>query len=76
MKFCQRRNHTYLNANNIETSAHYVTIEDVIAFHGNMFAEQWLEFIKLKPTLKKDCYYYDDYKFAARQTDSYLNPIQ
>jgi len=73
MKFCQRREYNYTN-NNIETSAHYVIYEDVLKFHGEEFAVKWKKFIENKPLLKENWYYYDDYKFAARQTDSYLNP--
>jgi len=75
MKFCTRRTHLYTGINNIETSAHFITLEDVINFHGKKFADKWLEFIKTKPLLKEGWYYYENYKFAARQTDSYLNPI-
>ena len=75
MKFCQRQIHNYIGVNGVETSAHFVTVEDVVAFHGQVFADKWLDFIKSKPVLKENCYYYDDYKFAVRQTDSYLNPI-
>ena len=74
MKFCQRRTHEYKGINNIITSAHYINLEDVISFHGKPFADKWLEFIKTKPLLKDNSYYYEDDKFAARQTDSYFNP--
>jgi len=74
MKFCERREYNYTK-NNIEASAHYVTYEDVLKFHGKEFAVKWKEFIEDKPFLKEGWYYYENYKFAARQTDSYLNPI-
>lgn len=74
MKFCQRR---YYNLNN-KTSTHYITEEDIVNYHGKDFYEQFKEFIKLKPKINidnKDCFFYVDYEFAARQTDSFLNPI-
>lgn len=74
MKFCQRRTYEYSGVNNVQTSTHFVTLEDVITFHGKEFADKWLEFLKNKPLLNNNGYYYEDYKFAARQTDSYLNP--
>lgn len=77
MKFCTRRMLEYKGINNITTSVHYIFLDDVKKFHGVEFANKWLEFVSSKPNLKIDnnlCYYYDDYKFAARQTDSFLNP--
>lgn len=73
MKFCQKRIDNYIH-NNTETSVHFITIKDVVSFHGKEFAEQWKKFIEKKPMFKENCYYYEDYKFAARQTDSFLNP--
>ena len=75
MKFCQRREYSYKGYNGVETSFHYITLEDVKNFHGKQFTEKWLELIKDKPLAKEGWYYYDNYKFAARQADSYLNPI-
>lgn len=75
MKFCHRREHTYIGLNGVETSLHYITLKDVEEFHGKDFTKKWLELIESKPLVKEGWYYYDDYRFAARQTDSYLNPI-
>lgn len=75
MKFCNRRTHSYKGFNGIETQTHYVTINDVEDFHGKLFFDKWLELIKHKPVLKENWFYYEDYKFAARQADSFFNPI-
>jgi hypothetical protein len=75
MKFCKKRKHSYIGLNGIETSFHYILLDDVKEFHGEKFFEKWRELVKNKPLARKDWYYYDDYKFAALQADSYLNPI-
>lgn len=75
MKFCQRKVYNYIGVNKLETSIHYITLEDVKQFHGKEFTDKWLELIKDKPLVKEGWYYYDDYRFAARQTDSYLHPV-
>ena len=72
MKFCNRRIYTY-NNNNVETTVHYITLKDVIDFHGKEFADKWLELIRDKPLFEEGKYYFDDYRFAARQADSFLN---
>lgn len=77
MKFCKRITYTYKGINNIETTIDYIREDDVLTFHGKEFLSSWLNFIKNKPTFYIDkckCYYYIDYAFAARQTDSFLNP--
>jgi hypothetical protein len=77
MKFCRRKLYTYKGVNNTDASTNYVSIEDVKEFHGKQFADKWLEFIKSKPSFDVDglkCYYYIDYSFAARQTNSFLYP--
>jgi len=74
MKFCQKR---YYDIDR-KTSTHYITEEDIIKFHGDKFFNQFKGFIKLKPRISidnKECYFYVDYEFAARQTNSFLNPI-
>lgn len=73
MKFCQRKLYNLDN----KTSTHYITEDDIINFHGKAFYQQLKEFIKGKTKIiidNKDCYFYVDYEFAARQTDSFLNP--
>jgi hypothetical protein len=78
MKFCRRNTYNYIGVNNVDTSIDYVTEKNVLEFHGKEFFNKWLENIKNKPTFKFDnniCYYYIDYAFAARQTDSFLNPL-
>lgn len=72
MKFCQRKIYTY-KQNNIDTVVHYVSLKDVYDFHGKEFTEKWKEFIKNKSKLQNEYFYYEDYKFAARQADSFLN---
>jgi len=78
MKFCQKRHLTYNGLNGVATSTDYILLEDVISYHGKEFTDKWLYFIKDKPKLninKIEGYYYTNYEFAARQTDSFLNPI-
>lgn len=74
MKFCKKRLYNF----NDKASTHYITEEDILTFHGEAFFNQFKEFIKLKPKINiedKNCYFYVDYEFAARQTDSFLNPL-
>lgn len=74
MKFC-KKNTIEENRNGNITVINYVTYKDVITFHGEKFATQWLEFIKNKKTFninQETCYYYADYKDAAYSTDLYL----
>lgn len=78
MKFFPRKTYNYIGVNSIETSTDYILTEDVLSFHGRAFLDTWLKFIDKKPTIKidnKEGYYYYDYEFAARQTDSFLNQI-
>lgn len=73
MKFCKKRLYNF----NDKASTHYITDDDVLNFHGKLFHNQFKEFIKLKPKINidnNDCYFYVDYEFAARQTDSFLYP--
>lgn len=77
MKFCNKKHLTYEGLNNIQTSVDYVLLDDVILFHGKEFADKWLQFIKEKPMFVINNikgYYYANYEYAARQTDSFLNP--
>lgn len=76
MKFCKPRACEYNGLNGVLTTTSYVSYEDVLEFHGELFAKQWLEFIKNKPTLKlegNNYYYYVDYKHFAIATDMYVN---
>lgn len=76
MKFCPKRTITYQGLNQIETTAHYVTYNDVREFHGQEFANQWLVFSEKLPKFlveNKECYYYSDYKFIAYRTDLFLS---
>lgn len=78
MKFCQRKLHTYKGINDADVSTNYVTVQDVEQFHGKQFADKWSEFIHAKPCFevgKHKCYYFIDYEFAARQTNSFLYPV-
>lgn len=78
MKFCKRRRLTYINVNNITTTTDYVTLGDVIAFHGETFTNQWKDFIKNSKTFKvneQSVYYYAEYKTAAMTTHMYLDLI-
>lgn len=75
MKYCKRFKVDYIN-NKVNTSVHIVHENDVEQCHGKAFKETWLMFIKNKPVFNynnKKYYYYDDYAFAARQTNCYLN---
>jgi len=74
MKFC-KKNTIEENRNGTITTINYVSYEDVKAFHGEKFANQWIEFIKSKKSFLnngKTCYYYADYKDVAYSTDLYL----
>lgn len=74
MKFCKKKT-LEENRNSSVVTIHYITLEDVKAFHGDKFALQWLEFIKNKKTFINNnitCYYYADYKDAAYTTEMYL----
>lgn len=76
MKFCKPRTIEYIGRNSLPTTTNYIGYEDVLAFHGKVFADQWLKFIKEKPTLAlegKQYYYYVDYKHFATTTDMYIN---
>jgi len=74
MKLCKRR---YYDIDN-RTSTHYITVDDIIRFHGKEFYNQFKEFMRGKPLLKfgnDEGYYYVDYDMNARKTNSFLNPI-
>lgn len=76
MKFCPRQTLDYISFNTRETTIHYISYENVLIFHGEAFAKQWLEFIKEKPRIiieGKECFYYADYKQFAIATDMYIN---
>jgi len=78
MKFCPRKVYSYVGYNSLETSTFYITQEDVKEFHGEEFFKTWYNFIKDKHKVRvndKECYYYADYEFAARQTNSFLYPV-
>jgi hypothetical protein len=78
MKYCSRRTYSYKGLSGAETTSHYVEEDDVLAFHGEQFTLQWLNFIKFYPKLKidsKEVFYYDDYKFIALRTAQYLDLI-
>lgn len=73
MKLCNKQ-HINLDKN---TCTNFVSIEDIKTFHGDKFFEQFKIFIKNKPILlfgQIEGYYFVDYEFAARQTDSFLFP--
>jgi len=77
MKFCKRRKHEYKNSGGVVTTCDYIVQDDVVDFHGKEFADKWLEFIKYKPRTFIDgheCFFYSDYEYAARQTNSFLHP--
>ena len=77
MKLCPKKRHEYKGLHEVTTSVDYTTLDNVVAFHGQDFANKWLEFVKYKTRFFVDgqeCYYYYDYEFAARQTNSFLNP--
>lgn len=77
MRFCKKRLYEYKNNLQIDTTIHYVILEDIIQFHGKEFADKWLEYINKLPCFvinNEKCYYYSDYEFCARRTDSFLNP--
>jgi len=78
MKFCKRRKHEYETPQGVATSSHYVTEQDILAFHGLQFTEQWKQLAHHKCTNKfgRDVgYFYDDYQYFARATDSFINVI-
>lgn len=74
MKFAKKR---YFEFNN-KCSTHFITLKDIETYHGKQFTEQFKEFIKHKKPQQfghEEGYFYVDYEIAARQTDSFLNPI-
>ena len=76
MKFCDRRKHEYQSPLGVTTSSHYVTDADILNFHGPVFAEQWKVLARHKSTnaFGHDVgYFYDDYQYFARATDSFIN---
>jgi len=77
MKYCDRRNYEYKGLNGNETSTNYVTFNDIKQFHGEEFANQWLEFAKhggLKESVfgTDQGYYYIDYQFYSQRTKTFL----
>ena len=76
MKFCKPRVCEYSGLSGALTTTNYVTKEDIISFHGKIFADQFLKFTKNKPTFileGNNHYYYVDYKHFAIATDMYIN---
>ena len=77
MKYCKYR--IYQEPRGNTTAVYnYVTLEDIQAFHGKTFKDQFHTFISvnLKPTLfgKEQGYFYIDYQFYAQRTKLYLLP--
>jgi len=75
MRYCPKQVYSYTGNNNIVTTINYVTFEDVVSFHGTVFAEQWKKFIgnNIFYIKEKECYYYADYKHHAIATDMYIH---
>lgn len=78
MKLAPRKTHEYISLCSTPTSTHYITEEDILAFHGNEFFKLWKEFINRK-NIKKckfgnlEGYYYYDYKEVSYTTQQYLD---
>jgi len=75
MKFCKPKSHHYKGLNNVETSYHYVTDQDVESFHGVDFFNKWKEYIAFKPYIIENAetrYYYSDYKECAYKADCWF----
>lgn len=77
MKFVKPHLHEY-KCRVSTVTVNYVTLSDVKKFHGDVFANQWYEFIKnfKKADLQgKEAFYYADYKDMAIRTHMYLDIV-
>jgi len=74
---CQKRLAVYTNALGQEASAHYVTENDILAYHNQKVSNKILEFLKHKSMLVYEDiagYYYADYKECVMRANSFLYP--
>lgn len=75
VKYCKRRHYEYAGVNNMSTETNFVTFEDIVACHGETFANKWKEFSKLNESTfgSNKGYYYSDYKRYALTTAMWLD---
>jgi hypothetical protein len=78
MKLLRRKRHNYKGINSAEVSVDYAAPNDIVQFHGEVFAKQFLTFAEKLPTLcveGTNVFYYSDYAHIARRTDQYINSV-
>ena len=74
---CQKRLAVYTNTSGQQSSAHYVTENDILAYHNEGVSNKILEFLKNKHMLVHEDirgYYYADYQECAMKANSFLYP--
>ena len=74
MKYCKARLHESTSQGR-HTTYNYVTLADIVEFHGQTFTQQWQFFASKKKPLsinEQPAYYYMDYKDCALTTELYM----